>query len=444
MITNKQYQVTGFHNKRVSIPGGPVAVRNIKKLQIHLHVAIPTSKENMDFPITAQRKIKRVIRKAFDWTAWAVSKKFLFKGYNYASRIYCNRGDIAIKLAIKELLQARFHDFQLEFVESEWGQLSDDAIERINSCASLFVIAGGGYWVFNKEKKLSPSFLSDVDYFQKITCPLVVFGSGVNFNNPSEQFDFDINNSLRDAFTKLDDRVDLLAVRCELTFNFLRSLGLKKPRLLCDPAVFLKANDSPYRTTSEHISIGVNLAFHGPFVEAILKKNLHIYVALLQSIQNKFKVKFYYLIHSDEEFLIVKLLKFSGIKIDVIDEHGGDLVDAYGNLDVVLCQMMHSNILSFNAGVPTLNIAYDSKNFGFNKLIGMENFCVSVYDLSEEILFEKMTDIITNRDAIKLKLAAKKKKLALSMDLFLSDVRNMTISYRKLCLTENAQNEIVV
>ncbi|MEB0164467.1 hypothetical protein QN360_16350, partial [Glaciimonas sp. CA11.2] len=103
-----------------------------------------------------------------------------------------------------------------------------------------------------------------------------------------------------------------------------------------------------------------------------------------------------------------------------------------------------SNILSFNAGVPTLNIAYDSKNFGFNKLIGMESFCVSVYDLSEEILFEKMTDIITNRDAIKLKLAAKKKELALSMDLFLSDVRNMTISYRKLCLTENAQNEIVV
>lgn len=399
------------------------------KMKIYLHVTIPTSKENMVLPRTFRQKLKRTVRQTLDWAAWALLKKFTFRAYNYTERGYCNRGDIAIKLAIKELLQQGFHDYELEFVETEWGKLSKGALDDINRQADLFVIAGGGYWVFNEQGRLSPSFLADLPYFQEMACPLVVFGSGVNFNTPPVGLKLDLDAKLKNAFAEFDRRVDLLAVRSELTFNYLRSIGMEKPRLLCDPAMLLKADKMESRA-GDTLTVGVNLAFHSPFAEEIFKNNLPIYIDLLRSIQKQFQPKFYYFIHSEEEFLVANLLKFAGIEIEVVDKHGAELTGAYGKLDVLLCQMMHSNILALNAGVPAMNIAYDSKNFGFNKLIGMEDYCVSVYNLDQKLVFDKMAELIANREALADKLVAQKKELEQSMDEFLHDLRNISVAYK--------------
>ena len=393
-------------------------------LLIHLHVAIPSIKENRLVAISALARAKIALHRLLDWSAWLVLGKFQFKGYNYARREYSNRGDIAIKLAIKELLRAQFADADVTFTESEWGNLSDLTVREINAQAALFVVAGGGYWVFDRAKRMSPSFLADLPYFEQITCPVTVLGSGVNFNMPKSDsvIDVDIEPELRSALLRFDRRVDLLAVRCRSTFEFFNAIGMQKARLVCDPAVFKAITPDLVPTQHDVLAIGINLAFHGKFVERLFEQNIALYIAFLKTIAQQFKSEFYYFIHSDEEFLVAQILKAAGIKLTVVDVPANDLAGAYCQVDVLLCQMMHSNILSFCAGVPALNIAYDSKNIGFNDLIGMQEFCISAYAVTQENLIEKMTKLIQQRVALKAQLAARKVQLDLAMQAILRDL----------------------
>lgn len=385
---------------------------------VHLHVAIPSAKENQIVPLNLWQHVKLRLHRALDWSAWLLAKKFLFKSYNYAGREYSNRGDIAIKLVIMELIRAQFLDREVIFTESEWGNLNPVIVEKINRQAALFVIAGGGYWVFDHAQNMSPSFMADFPYFNQISCPLVVLGSGVNFNMPQagSVISFNIDPQLRSALLLFDQRVDLLAVRCRRTHEFFQTLGLKKTSLLCDPAVFKAMSlDQIIDRGSKTLAVGINLAFHGQFVERMLQQNIQIYITFLKQLSRNFQCQFYYFIHSDEEFLIINLLRSAGIKLQIVDVPVKDLADAYRQIDVLFCQMMHANILSFCAGVPALNIAYDAKNIGFNELIDMQIFCISAYQVTVENLLEKMTLLIEQRTELKTRIVSRKAALYLEM-----------------------------
>lgn len=396
---------------------------------VYLHVAIPTEKENLRLTISLVRRLRRIARQSVDWAAWWWNQTFLFKGYNYTDTAYSNRGDIAIKLAIKELLRKSLTGHTVTFVETEWGCLDAVTLERINSQAALFVIAGGGYWVFDRSQKMSPSFLLDAPYFGQMHCPIVVFGSGVNFNLPTVDavLDGDIDRELKDALLRFDQQVQLFAVRCKSSRDFFYGLGLRKPQLLCDPAVFKEIGVVPVRAKSHRLAIGVNFALHGKFVEHQFKKNVATYIQFLKIIQQKFQPNLTYFIHSDEEVLVVRLLRSAGIVLQVVDVPANQLTAEYSQMDVVVCQMMHANILSFNAGVPALNIAYDSKNSGFNQLIGMQAYCISAYTVTLNQLVAKMADLIQDRSVLASRLASRKKELEIRMDEVLGQIRQIAL-----------------
>ena len=405
------------------------------RLTVYLHVAIPTCKENQPLALSLKHKVKRLMRQPLDWLAWSWNHSFIFKGYNYNRVIYSNRGDIAIKLAIKELLLHSLNGYAVEFIESEWGHLDALTLESINQRAALFVIAGGGYWVFSQSRTLSPSFMADSPYLEQMRCPVVVLGSGVNFNLPSADAVLDscIGQELKDALLRFDQQVSLFAVRGKSSLEFLRAVGLQKPQLLCDPAIFKQFERMPAHTTKDNagsLAIGINFAFHGSFVEQLFKKNIAMYIAFLKVIAEKFSPRFYYFIHSDEEFLVAKILQSSGLKIEVVDVPANDLTGAYTQIDVLVCQMMHSNILSFAAGVPALNIAYDSKNFGFNELIGMQHYCVSACTVTLDQLVEKMTELIGHRTELGRNLEVIKSGLETQMNLVLSQIRALVLDQR--------------
>jgi len=395
------------------------------RLTVYLHVAIPTNKENTPLILSLKSRARRLMRTALDWLVWSWNQTFIFKGYNYNRVIYSNRGDIAIKLAIKELLQQGLEGYAVDFVETEWGRLDAPTLDGINHRAALFVIAGGGYWVFNKSRTMSPSFMEDLPYLDQMRCPIVVLGSGVNFNLPDANavLDSSIEPALKQALLRFDQQVSLFAVRCKTSLDFFQALGMQKPQLLCDPAVFKKFDRVSDSNRSDTLAIGINFAFHGKFVEQLFKKNIVMYIAFLKIIDAKFHPRFYYFIHSDEEFLVAKILQSAGLKIEVIDVPANDLTSAYTQVDALVCQMMHANILSFAAGVPALNIAYDAKNAGLNELIGMQQYCISAYTVTLNQLVGKMSDLIEQRMELGKKLKARRIDLGLQMNLLLKQVR---------------------
>jgi len=404
-----------------------------RPLKVCLHVAIPTVKENLPLPLSAKARLKRLAVQVRDWCAWSWNRSFLFRSSHYARTSYSNRGDIAIKLAIRELLQDSFAGHAVEFIETEWGRLDAAQLQHIQKDVDLFVIAGGGYWVFNRDRKLSPVFLADLPFMLSMPCPLVVFGAGVNFNLPegATRMEGTIDPALQNALLAFDRKVALFGVRCRSSLDFFRSQGLVKPQLLCDPAIFKRliapsaAGPTYLRGASAQLAIGINFAFHGKFVEQLLKRNLATYIAFLKNIADRYQPRFYYFIHSDEEFLIARLLCGAGIALEVVDVPADQLAHAYRQVDGLVCQMMHSNILSFCAGVPALNIAYDAKNFGFNELIEMQDWCISAYELDSDSLTERMSALIENRGQLARAMAMKKQELGQVMKLFQNKVSGL-------------------
>jgi hypothetical protein len=397
---------------------------------VYLHVAIPTAKENARLAQSLPQRLRRTLRQAVDWCAWWWNQTFLFKSYNYARIAYSNRGDIAIKLAIKELLRKSLDGYAVTFVETEWGRLDDATLNRINDHAALFVIAGGGYWVFDHAKKISPSFLLDAPYLNQMQCGVVVFGSGVNFNMPNAHaaLDGNVDAELKSTLLRFDRKVSLFAVRCKSTLDFFQGVGMHMPQLLCDPAVCKELGKLPRRADTDELAMGINFAFHGKFVEQLLQQNIAIYIEFLKIIGTRFHPRFYYFIHSEEEFLVARLLQSSGIRLEVVDVPAAELAAAYTLVDVLVCQMMHANILSFNAGVPALNIAYDSKNVGFNELIGMQDFCLSAYTVNLDQLVEKMSTLIADRTALAIRLRNRKKELEIKMERTLGQIREIALT----------------
>ena len=83
-------------------------------LKIHLHVAIPSATENAPIAISAYGRLKLALHQQLDWWSWRLFGIYRFKSYNYSRRINCNKGDIAIKLAIKELIESALPDLGMD------------------------------------------------------------------------------------------------------------------------------------------------------------------------------------------------------------------------------------------------------------------------------------------------------------------------------------------
>jgi polysaccharide pyruvyl transferase WcaK-like protein len=62
--------------------------------------------------------------------------------------------------------------------------------------------------------------------------------------------------------------------------------------------------------------------------------------------------------------------------------------------------MLHSSILSLSMGVPTLNIAYDSKNVAFYELLGVEPWIHPVSELSADKLANLAAEMLSDRAAL--------------------------------------------
>jgi polysaccharide pyruvyl transferase WcaK-like protein len=399
-------------------------------MKIFLHVAIPSARENCLLPLGRVQRLKMRVHHQLDWWMWSLLRVYRFESHNYSLRDNCNKGDIAIKVAIKELIKETLSGVPVEFAETEWGCLAERDLEEINRSAAIFVVAGGGYWVFNSHGKLSPSFPADMPFLLRMKCPVAVFGSGVNFNMPTgdSRLSMDLDGNQKSLFLDLDRRAALLGLRGETSLDFFHRLGIGKARLVPDPAVFLKPKAAQAPASSGAIQIGINLAFHGAFMEKHFRNTVETFIAVLKRLQILHKAEFSYFVHSDHELLIPRLFRAAGVPMRIIDAPAAEMTGHYRRMDALICQMMHSNILSFNAGLPALNVGYDSKNFEFNRMIGMEEYCLTAVGLKKADLLAKAVSLIENRKSLAGRLAATKAGLRKRLDAFLADFRDLAMS----------------
>jgi polysaccharide pyruvyl transferase WcaK-like protein len=227
------------------------------------------------------------------------------------------------------------------------------------------------------------------------------------------------------------NRLELLALREETSYDYVRNLQLTKPQIqltsdlafLCDPAPKEKVEEiiqAEGITRSNKPFVGI-CPSRGPmksaaFSQMMSQKNrqenyLKVMAQIIDYIVEKFDATVCLISHHDGDVkLCQQIYETATHKQRVAYLHKEYLADELkgiiGGCDMFLGSLMHSTIASTSMGVPTIAIAYADKFYRLiGKTMGVEKYIIDIRDKEpEEFLTEikRMIDSLwANREKVK-------------------------------------------
>ena len=332
-----------------------------------------------------------------------------------------NRGDSAIRVASIALLRRAFGaPARIEVVG--WDELAGLDPARVGAEAAVFVLGGGGYFGIHAGGRLAPRVGRDLAWLRRLRCPVVAFAPGVN--RALEDVDRrDLDAAARATLGELAGRLGPIAVRDANTRRVLDSVAPGRARVLADPALFLAPAGPPAPRDDTVLTVGLNLAFHGEDASRALPARLRLVAAAARDLARRRPCRFVYFVHEQPERIVPALLRREGIVARVVDAAPAAMLADYAALDLHICQMLHSAILAFNAGVPTIAVAYDVKNAGLFDLMGLPEFCLSG---DAPKLDAAIATALAGGPALRHRIAARKAVLRAETDAFLAAVVALT------------------
>lgn len=391
--------------------------------EICIYSAISGPRQNAPVPRGTGARLRSRLRRIADMAEWRATGRAKFHYYTYTDRYDSNVGDIAIRQAIERTVERQL-DREVSFLEVQWEELDDELVDRINGECACFIIGGSGYFQLNPVGEVSRRLSQDLRFLQRLRRPIILFGVGVNFVHVNAT-----GAPVALAPTSVpvvQDILDLAAkisVRDALSKSVLQPLTGKPVELVADPALFLASNaTSSTLPGHQRPVIGLNFGFHGPTSTQILQANLAAYIDLCRRLEALHGARFLYFVHSDAERLIPRLLRTARIPVEDVTGSPDDLLGRYAEVDVHICQMLHSSILSLSVGTPTVNMSYDVKNSGFFELMGLAKYSTPALPLNADRVLELCNDLLSRRDEVKVRVFERRRELRRGMHNFAKQV----------------------
>ena len=397
-----------------------------KPLNVWLYTAIPEHDQFRPLIRPFFQRFKSVIRNTANRLSTLLNGQLQADIYHYqvANSLgdNSNRGDIAIRMAVREQIADALGKRIVNFTELKWANLSDDIVDEINRECDLFVISGGGYLFINSDGSGGGSF-ADIPYLQRMRCPVIAYGIGLNRLMHEKVCDVrDVSTKTKGDIREFVSACSLIGVRDAHTLELLDLYGDRPVSLIGDPVLFLRPSQtsSPITRPRARPSIGVNLAVHSWRALKMLKPLLPNVIELLRHVQSLHNAKLTYLLHHDYEEVVVSFLQQQGIEMNVVRTDAPQLLSTYGYLDFVICQMLHSCIFAANQGTPFFNIAYDQKSVAFCELLGIPQCTIAHQDATADALKKSCDGLFYSREAIKHALTAGCEPLKIAQNKFAS------------------------
>jgi polysaccharide pyruvyl transferase WcaK-like protein len=393
---------------------------------IYLYVPISAAREFRPLVRSRLAGARAALKRARDRLAWRVRRSHSFDYHAWRTTEYTNRGDIAIRQAVRQILERKL-GYAAQFVELDWGHLDGEAVERINAGADLFVICGGGYVSADAATGKLSRIMDDVTALAKIRCPIAAFGIGYNciFEVLRHEMFDDFPPDAVGKLKALAASCRLIACRDDKLSEVLAAFTHSPVPVIGDPALFLEADGNHpdvSRSGKDEIQVGLNFALHGPISAGIFRGHFEDYATFLNRLQRTRPMTFWYFTHCDTERIAVALLRERGIHVRRVDVTPRRMIAAYGQMDFVICQMLHASILATNSGVPSMNIAYDVKNVSFYKLMGLPELCVPHDEATPQGLLDLFSSMVGRREEIGARIERRKAALQDATNAFAASV----------------------
>lgn len=98
---------------------------------------------------------------------------------------------------------------------------------------------------------------------------------------------------------------------------------------------------------------------------------------------------------SDQKFIeqlkdYMKLGKSFDKMVETRPEKAQELIDLISGYDIVLGTRLHSNIISYSLGIPTVSIVWNNKQLMFAKINGIEEFFITKENFNADYIVEKI------------------------------------------------------
>jgi len=397
-----------------------------RTIRVCLYVAISSAEQNQPKPFSASQRVKRFAAHIADIVSWFVLRRSRARLHHWETMSNTNKGDIAIRETLKPQLREALAPHNIEFTELKWGQLNEHMAARLDRACDLFVIGGSGYIRADVNGELPPNVIEDTKAFAKLRCLKVAYGIG--WNSLLDQADTSqnpFNETGRHQLKAFLQTVDLVSVRDRATQTLVRETSGRQAALTGDPALFYSDLFAarPPRPERKKLQIGLNMAMHGKRAAGRVEKMFDKYCEFLTALSHEYDVTFHYVQHSQTECVIPLLLASRGIVVRWHNPPADELSNFYRSLDIHICQMMHSSVLSLGVGVPTMNFGYDIKNRGLFDLMGLSEFYFSSWEFDQEVALAAAGRLIHEGPSLKKQIVSRKEKLRGDLDLFLGDIR---------------------
>jgi hypothetical protein len=400
--------------------------RALSHVRIGLYVAVPSALEDKPIQGSWFAKCKSAFVRLIDTLNWHLFRRGTIRYHHWDTRYGSNKGDAAIRESTKDTLRAALAPIALEFEEFEWGQLAGVSGDRISDRWDAFVVGGSGYVTSDEYGNVSPRMDSDLPALKLMNCEKILFGVGWNTllteGGKIEPLSSDASSLVKRTYAEFG----LCSVRDSATKLLFDNLSDTSAFLMGDPALFWypKARYLSLPKSPDVLRVGLNFALHGSIGAARFEKMFDTYCVLLGEIQRRHRVEFHHVRHSYAERLVPSIFRSRGIRITGHNPRPDQLIDLYSQLDLHICEMMHSSILSMAAGTPAINLAYDIKNVGFYDLMQLPQFCHPIWGLDHGAFLSSVDEAIADRNSFSKNILLRKQELQGVQEIFMRDVRN--------------------
>ena len=354
-------------------------------MRIFLYLCIPAHAERVPLRRSGIKRASAQLRRLAQQVGWRLGRPLRADYHLWQRFTESNLGDRLVRVVVRAELTATFAPEPVEFVELAWGDLGSLDPETLR--CDLFVLAGGGYLFLDSEGRLPTRVREDLRVLARLSCPKIAFGIGMNQLDGVSGAAYPVPQVAPESMIllrQLADTLDLIMVRDGMTHD--AWCGAEQKAVVTGDPVFLhrarSRSSARVRAQSRGPRIGLNLALHGAISARRLATWIESYAAYLHLLRAETGATFHYFIHSDTERCIPAMLRSRGISVEPIVIE--DLASArrYADMDLMVCQMLHAAILGVASDVPTLNLAYDLKNYGFYALLGLTQYCIPSTDFA--------------------------------------------------------------
>jgi len=395
---------------------------------------VPPEQEYRQLPASPVLRAKAALGRALDVVCWALRVHTKVRFHHWHTHDVTNKGDIAIREAVKQQLAAIFAPRQVTFTTLGWSELDSETAKRIGSTHDLFVIAGSGYVSAPDDGELAPRYEADRKALAEMACKKISYGIGWNKLLPGSdgQEMLPLTQRSRDTLKGIFGQLESVSVRDEATRELVESVTGVAPFLTGDPALFYRgaspqtpARSGKLPTPTKKLNVGLNIALHGNASAARVGSQLDTVCEFLRAFAQQHDLVYHYMQHSHTERAIPLLLRTRGISVKTVDISPEHLPAYYGTLDLHLCQMLHSAILCLDAGVPTLTFAYDVKSLGFFEVMQMPQYCLrsDPFDPAQAIV--TANEMLENAAAVRTHIARRKAEIWQSGDAFRAQIKGL-------------------